>query len=106
MNTKPQTIEINGFTYCTARIGSGLETHVAALGLFPNPHIFCPAGAKSNGHSPKVHVNLVAVTCKDCLGSVADAIADAIEDAKWGIGGDWQPTGETIEQIVARDLKL
>lgn len=30
--------------------------------------------------------------------------AERISDEAWGIGGDWIPTGETLDEIVARDL--
>jgi hypothetical protein len=30
--------------------------------------------------------------------------AERLADEAWGIGGDWIPTGETLEEIVARDM--
>lgn len=30
--------------------------------------------------------------------------AQRISDEEWGIGGEWVPTGETVDEVVARDL--
>lgn len=30
--------------------------------------------------------------------------AHAADDEAWGIGGDWIPTGESLDEIVTRDL--
>ena len=30
--------------------------------------------------------------------------AEQMADEQWGIGGDWIPTGETLDEIVARDM--
>ena len=61
----------------------------------------------TNGHtfrSLERH-GLVEYNCDGWMLTPAGVeVAERLADEQWGIGGDWIPTGETLDEIIDRDL--